>query len=199
MGGEDESGSSGVKFLIGRTQTRSAIIAAFIATHVATISGLWFGGVRLPQFNFNLLNGQLALGLSADPVQTFLVGGVIHYTSGILWGVIFALIIHPSLGRFIKPLAALTPTANYMKGVIWGVVLWIISSAFWMPLLIDPLYGGGVVGTFLTKFGPYGVQALFANLLWHLIYGLNLGLLYSPTPAGSSRTAWRGASGAAMR
>jgi len=190
---------SGVKFLIGRTAGRSAVISALIATHVATVAGLWFGGVRLPQFNFNQLNGYLALGLTADPVQTFIVGGLIHYTSGIIWGVIFALIMHPALGRFIKPLAALSPTNNYIKGLIWGVVLWIISSAFWMPLLIDPLFGGGVVGPFLTKFGPYGVQALFTNLLWHTIYGANLGLLYSPMPATGTRSTWRPTSGMGVR
>src|SRR3977135_3740957 len=117
-----EEGDSGVKYLIGRSAGKSAVIAAFIATHVATMAGLWFGGVRLPQFNFNMLNGWLVLGLTADPVQTFIIGGIIHYTSGIIWGVVFALIVHPALGRFIKPLAALTPTNNYIKGVLWGLV-----------------------------------------------------------------------------
>jgi len=165
---------------------------------VATMAGLWFGGVRLPQFNFNMLNGWLVLGLTADPVQTFVIGGILHYTSGIIWGVVFALIVHPALGRFIKPLAALTPTNNYIKGVLWGLVLWVISSAFWMPLLIDPLFGGGVVGPFLTKFGLNGVQALFANLLWHSIYGVNLGLLFSPTPV-TTRGSWRAATGVGVR
>jgi hypothetical protein len=196
---EGEHESSDVKFLIGRSPGKSAVIAAFIATHVATMAGLWFGGARLPQFNFNILNGYLVLGLTADPVQTFVVGGILHYTSGIIWGVIFALIVHPALGRFIKPLAALTPTNNYIKGIIWGLVLWIISSALWMPLLIDPLFGGGVVGPFLTKFGANGVQALFSNLLWHTIYGANLGLLFSPTPAGAGRSAWRSGAGMGVR
>jgi len=195
MGGDD----SGLKFLIGSSAGKSAVIAGFIATHVATISGLWFGGARLPKFDFNQLNGWLALGFTNDPLLTWVVGGILHYTSGIIWGVAFALIMHPALGRFIKPLAALTPVNNYIKGVIWGVVLWIISSALWVPLLIDPLFGGGVVGPFLTKFGANGVQAMFTNLLWHLIYGVNLGLLFSPTPAAPSRGAWKASSGVAMR
>jgi len=135
---EGEHGNSDVKFLIGHNAGRSAIIAAFIATHIATMAGLWFGGARLPQFDFNTLNGYLVLGLNygfANPAINFVVGGIIHYTSGIIWGVVFALIVHPAIGRFIKPLAALTPVNNYIKGVLWGIVLWIISSAFWMPLL----------------------------------------------------------------
>lgn len=196
MGGE---GDSEVKFLIGSSAGKSAVIAAFIATHVATMAGLWFGGARLPKFDFNQLNGWLVLGFTNDPVQTWVVGGILHYTSGIIWGVVFALIVHPALGRFIKPLAALTPVNNYIKGVIWGVVLWIVSSALWMPLLIDPLFGGGAVGPFLTKFGANGVQALFTNLLWHSIYGVNLGLLFSPTPASPSRSTWKTSSGVGVR
>src|SRR5205814_678812 len=83
-------------------------------------------------FDFNTLKGYLVLGLNyglANPAINVVVGGIIHYTSGIIWGVVFALIVHPAIGRVIKPLAALTPVNNYIKGVLWGIVLWIISSA----------------------------------------------------------------------
>ena len=50
---EGEHGSSDVKFLIGHSAGKSAVIAAFIATHVATMAGLWFDGARLPKFDFN--------------------------------------------------------------------------------------------------------------------------------------------------
>jgi hypothetical protein len=212
---EGEQGTSDVKFLIGRSAGRSAVIAGFVATHIATMAGLWFNGARLPQFDFNTLNGLLALGTTfgfANPYETFLVGGLMHYTSGIIWAVAFALILHPALGRAIPPLAALKSTNNYVKGLIFGVALWIISSALWMPLLIGPLLGpaltgpppGGFgldcgVGPFLTCFGGNDLQALFANLLWHTIYGLNLGLLYNPTPGRPSRGMWKPSSGVGVR
>ncbi len=160
----------------------SALIAGFVATHIATISGLWFFGARLPVFDFPTLNGYLYLGLSQSPVTTFIVGGVFHYTDGILFGLIFGLLVSPMMGRLFKPLAPMTPVVNVMKGLIWGWTLWIISSAAWMPLLIGPALAPFhvVVGGFLTSFGPYGVQALFSNLLWHTIYGANIGLLFSP-------------------
>jgi hypothetical protein len=197
---EAHSDDSGVKYLVAKTAGVSAVIAAFVATHVATVAGLWFNAARLPTFNFPLLNGFLVFGFTgASGDVTFVVGGVIHYIDGVLWGLIFALIIHPMLGRFIKPLAPLTPTVNLVKGLIWGVVLWIISSALWMPLLIGGQLGIPV-GWFLTSFGPYGVQALFANLLWHSIYGVNLGLLFSPRPAsGASRMVRMRAVPATMR
>jgi hypothetical protein len=77
-----------------------------------------------------------------------------------------------------------------------------------MPLLIGgllgPVFTGGFglkcgVGPFLTCFGPYGVQALFTNLFWHTIYGVNLGLLFSPTLISGSRSGWRPGAGSAMR
>lgn len=170
------------------------MISGFIATMIATVSGLWFPGVKLPQFDFNTLNGRLVLVDLAFPPgpNTFLYGAVIHMIDGVIWAVIFGLIINPVLGVLAKPLRPLTPTVNLVKGIIWGGVLWIISSALWMPLLIGSLLGPTFVndfglscgvGPFLTCFGPYRVQALFSNLFWHMIWGVNLGLLFNPMPA----------------
>ena len=215
--GGAESGK--VNYLIGKSAATSAAIAGLIATVIATVSGLWFPGVRLPQFDFNTLNGYLAFSCSAlflsaacsNTVQTFVVGGIIHTVDGVIWAVIFGLIIHPVLGVLIKPLRPMTPTVNLTKGIIWGATLWIISSALWMPLLIGGLIGQTLtagfglscgVGPFLTCFGPYGWQALFTNLFWHMIWGVNLGLLFSPTMAmgrGAMSGAGATASGAGVR
>jgi hypothetical protein len=199
VGGDDESGGPGVRYLIGKSAATNAAIAGFIATMIATVSGLWFPGIKLPQFDFNALNGRLAFGDATFPLSrdVWMIGAVIHMIDGIIWAVIFGLVISPVLGVLFKPLRLMTPTANLMKGIIWGGVLWIISSALWMPLLIGGLLGptftGGFglscgVGPFLTCFGPYGIQALFTNLFWHMIWGVNLGLLFSPMWASGSGT-----------
>jgi hypothetical protein len=185
--GEEMPEAPAVRYLIGKSAGRSGLITGIIATHVATVSGLWFAGSRLPKFDFNTLNGYLYLGLTygfTHPAEAFVIGGVIHYINGILWGLIFALVIHPTLGKWVKGLAPMTPTINYLKGLLWGWALWIISSAAWMPLVVGSL--GIPVGPFLTSFGTVGVQAVFTNLLWHTIYGLNLGLLFNPTPVRMS-------------
>jgi len=200
MEGRSHSGGES-EFLIGRSAARSAIVAGFIATMIATISGLWFPGVKLPQFDFNALNGRLAFGDTNFPLSTQVweIGAVIHMIDGVIWSLIFGLIISPVLGVVFKPLGPRTPTVNLVKGIIWGGALWIISSALWMPLLIGTLLGPlftatppngfGLpcgVGPFLTCFGPYKTQALFTNLFWHTIYGVNLGLLFNPRPASSA-------------
>ncbi len=181
-------GSTGVRFLVGKTAATSGIVAGFIATHIATVSGLWFAGVHLPKFDFNTLNGFLYLGFGESAEATFVIGGVVHYINGILWGVIYALVIYPLMGATSKPLAAMNPRMNYVKGLLWGWSLWIISSALWMPLVVGSI--GIPVGPFLTHFGNVGYQAVLTNLFWHTIYGLNLGLLFNPMSAGGSRTRW---------
>lgn len=179
-----------MKYLVGRTAGMSGLIAAIVATHIATMAGYWFGAVKLPAFGFNHLNGWIVFNFLRPPFDTFsnptwivfVVGGAVHYINGILWGLIFALVISPMMGRWSKRLAPMTPTNNYLKGVIWGWALWIISSAVWMPLVAGSI-PGIQVGAFLTNFGKIGVQAVFTNFLWHTIYGVNLGLLFNPTSA----------------
>ena len=208
--GMDGDEGSSIRFLIGKTAAANAIVAGFIATMIATVSGLWFPGVKLPQFDFNALNGRLAFGDATFPLarDVWVIGGIIHMIDGVIWAVIFGLVISPVLGVLVKPLRPATPTVNLVKGIIWGGVLWLISSALWMPLLIGALLGptfiGGFglscgVGPFLTCFGPYGVQALFTNLFWHTIYGVNLGLLFSPRVVSGLKSGWRPGTGSAVR
>src|SRR3989442_13606950 len=89
---------------------------------VATVTGLWFPGVKLPQFDFNTLNGRLALGDLTFPVSstTIIIGGIIHMIDGIILALIFGLITSPVLGVLIKTLRPVTPTGNLVKGLIWG-------------------------------------------------------------------------------
>ncbi len=184
--------SGGVKYVLGKSAATSALIAGFIATHVATVFGLWFGAAKMPQFDFNTLNGWLILGFTRPAETTFLVGGLVHYVNGILWGLIFGLIVYPMMGGSLKMLAPMKPTTNLLKGLLWGWTLWLISSILWMTLLVGPLVNAfGGVGPFLTNFGPVGYQAVFTNLFWHTIYGLHIGLFFNPMKAGSSTPTWR--------
>src|SRR6267378_4461811 len=180
---DGEEGSS-VRFLIGRTAAANAVVAGFIATMVATISGLWFPGVKLPQFDFNALNGRLAFGDASFPLsrEVWIIGAVIHMIDGVIWSVIFGLVASPVLGVLFKPLRPMTPTGSLLGPTFIGVF---------------GLSCG--VGPFLTCFGPYGVQALFTNLFWHTIYGVNLGLLFSPVAISGARSGWRAGSGSAVR
>src|SRR3989442_10048150 len=89
---------------------------------VATVTGLWFPGVKLPQFDFNTLNGRLALGDLTFPVSstTFIIGGIFHMIDRIILDLIFGLIINPVLGVVIQPLPSKTPTLNLLTTLTSG-------------------------------------------------------------------------------
>ena len=66
---------------------------------------------------------------------------------------------------------------NIAKGLLYGVIMTIISAGLLVPYAYVPNQGYGL---FLFD-GPDGWKLPFAILVWHLIYGLFLGLLYQPT------------------
>ncbi len=178
----DDSAEGETTYLVGRTRLQAALIAAFVATYIATISGIWFYGVKLPVFNFPQLNGYIIMGITAPNSEVLTAGWIAQTIQGVLFALIFAFVVHPILGHVVKPLRPLTPVNNVIKGVIFGFALYIISAAAWVPLLIGPLLApfNVPVGGFLSTFGPYGWQANVTDLLWHMVYGVNLGLLFMP-------------------
>ena len=66
---------------------------------------------------------------------------------------------------------------NILKGLLYGVIMTIISAGLLVPYAYVPNSGYGL---FLFD-GPDGWKLPFAILVWHLIYGLFLGMLYQPT------------------
>jgi hypothetical protein len=162
------------------TQLKAGLIAAVVATFMATMFGEWYGAVGWTPFSFNTLNGvvwaqnyatlsgffPIAAGTKLSADFTYFLGLWAHYSQGIIFGLLFAFFIHPNLPGQLKT------GSNLVKGVIWGVTLFLVSSAYVMPLL----YGSGYL------FGVWGMQNLFFNFVWHATYGFILGLFYNPQP-----------------
>jgi hypothetical protein len=137
-----------------------AIVAGLVATHVTTNLGMWYHGLGLPDLNFNMLNGYLVFGNSAnafgkdgmqDPVALTLVGAGAHYAQGVAFALIYAFGIHPLL-----PIAN-TVLGNFAKAIIWGLILATLSAV-----------------------GPDQLKWIVALYLWHIVYGFNLGAFYQP-------------------
>lgn len=152
-----------------------ALLAAFVSTHIATVTGFWYRIIDLPNLNWPAFNGLLLLGDSSANVQ-FLSGSVYHYLTGICYGIIFVYLIHPLL-----PLPN-TVLGNIQKALIWGTLLATLSALLWVPRNFpdfDP-------GFFSNNLGWKTVLGIY---LWHLVYALNLGALYNPMPdSGTART-----------
>ena len=106
-----------------------ALLAAFVATHIATVSGYWYKIIGLPVLGWPQFNGILILGhtgSSADGAQQFWAGGIYHFLTGICMGLIFVFLIHPLLpvrNSFF---------GNVFKGLLWGAVLATLSASLWV-------------------------------------------------------------------
>lgn len=173
----------------------AGLVAAFAGTFFATMFGEWFFSIGWVPFSFNTLNAEVwatnfhnlsgffavtgscappsALGTSAclSPDFTYFLGMWSHYSQGIVFGLVFTMLVYPNLpGR-------MSVGNNLIKGLIWGWTLWIVSSSFVMPLL----YG---VGFWFSYWGPtFGLgqaNLIFYNFVWHSIYGFVLGMFFSP-------------------
>jgi hypothetical protein len=152
----------------------SSLLAGAVATQFATVFGLWFRGFGLPQLNWPVANGELILGLPATSTPTpaiYIVGELSHFTDGIFFALLFALLFHP-----LVPLRN-TLLGNLIKALLYGTVLAIISAAWWVPAVYVPHHAG-----FLSTGVGYGWKLTFGIFLWHWIYGYFLGTVYCPAP-----------------
>lgn len=147
-----------------------AILAGLMATWIATIFGFWLNGIGLPQLDWPLANGSVVLPKSSAAVQ-FSAGGIQHIVDGMIFTLIFAVFVFPLLGR------SRTLAANMGRALLFAFVLATISAGFLVPYVYYPHYGAGIFGS------GFGWKIVFAIYLWHLAFGVNLGMLYSPLAA----------------
>jgi hypothetical protein len=165
----------------------SLALTGVIATQLGTYFGYVFPAVGLPVLPWPLYNGILGTTIGEGPDgpingaltegfaisgESFFVGQALHFVNGIvfaiLWGVLFREDVPPKTTGL---------GANVSKGLLYGVIMTIISAGLLVPYAYVPNQGYGL---FLFD-GPDGWKLPFAILIWHLIYGVFLGLLYNPT------------------
>jgi len=152
-----------------------ALVAGFVATHLATVTGYWYHGLGLksgqglPDLGWPAFNGALLLGKGSE-VQQFWAGTVYHLFTGMAFSLAFAFLLFP---LFRSPN---TMRANIIKGLVFGLALATISAGWWVPQLFPTIHAG-----FFSH--NLGWKTVFGIYLWHIIYGVNLGALYSPLPS----------------
>ena len=154
----------------------AALLAAVVATHVATVIGYWMPGIGLPQLDWNRINGTIYTPKASPDVQ-FLSGGVFHYVDGIVFTLVFVVAVYPLL-RWRS-----TAFGNALKGLFFGTILATISVVFMIPRVYFP---AAHVGFFSHNLGWKLILAVY---LWHWVYGLNLGMIYNPPASGGRATA----------
>jgi riboflavin transporter FmnP len=166
----------------------SLALVGVIATQLGTYFGYVFPAFGLPVLPWPLYNGILgttfadgANGLTnldatfvasfATSGEAFFVGNSLHFVNGIVFAILFGILFREDVP--IKN----TFGGNIAKGLVYAVIMSIISAGLLVPYAYVPNQGYG----FFLFDGPDGWKLPFAILVWHLIYGLFLGLLYQPT------------------
>lgn len=172
-------------------QTRpilSLAIVGIIATQLGTYFGYVFPAVGLPVLPWPLYNGILGTtlvdGFSGATVDgfvvssdSFFVGHSLHFINGIVFAVLWGVMFREDVSKFIRN--------NVARGLVYGVIMTIISAGLLVPYAYVPNQGYGL---FLFD-GPDGWKLPFGILIWHLIYGLFLGLLWNPKDDEAAATA----------
>lgn len=165
-----------------RNRLKGAIAAGFVATQIGTIWGYYAVGIGLPSLPFPAYNGALfsPASLKADfsgfsDVPSWFLGQSVHFLNGIVFAILFALVAYKSLPTFLPQMKSI------QKGLVFGVTQTIVSLGFLFPYVYVPKQGYGL----FAFSGPDGWKLPVAVLLWHLIYGAILGLLYDPKKSES--------------
>jgi hypothetical protein len=167
--------------IVSQHRIAAALLAGFIATHIATVTGYWYHGINLVDLGWPDFNGNLLLGVKASSLSKFWAGTAYHYATGVSFALFFAFIVHPLL-----PIKNSTG-GNMLKGILFGMVLATISAIWWVPQLFNSVFGVNLgwfsqnVSRLFYKQAAWKVP--FGIYLWHFVYGFNLGAFYNPLPA----------------
>jgi hypothetical protein len=177
------------KHWVYRHPIAGAALAGVIATQMATIWGYYGKGIGLPSLPFPNYNGALFAPTSVAPdfsdfgnTGSFFVGQSIHFVNGIVFALIFALLAYktlPTIGR---------KYASLQKGIFFGIVQTIISVGFLFPYVYAPKSGFGFFSFGANALGtnPDHWKLPFAVLVYHMVYGGFLGLLFDPHQTSDS-------------
>jgi hypothetical protein len=146
------------------------------ATHADEPSGNWQAGV-LGGIAGALAMGGLVLAMNAPTLAVAIpslyglapppnpgVGMVVHVSHGAVLGVVFA--------AAVGAIDVESPTKLVGAGIGWGVVTWIGLAALLMPVWLS------AVG---SPASPPFPNFAVPSLLWHVVYGGVLGVVYVAT------------------
>ncbi|MEQ1873553.1 MAG: hypothetical protein ABL953_07490 [Ilumatobacteraceae bacterium] len=172
----------------------SLVLCGIIATQLGTYFGYVFPAFGLPVLPWPLYNGILGTTFGdgvnglvnmdgtfaaafATSGESFFVGNALHFVNGIVFAILYGILFREDV-KFLPQ----SHGGNIGKGLLYGLIMTIISAGLLVPYAYVPNQGYGL---FLFD-GPDGWKLPFAILVWHLIYGLFLGMLYQPEKDGKS-------------
>ena len=134
------------------------VLSGLVGGYLMALVGLWAG--RVP--------GLIAIDIAdfgrrymvSDRPSAWLLGLASHLANSILLVLVFAAVVQPN---FDLPAVLL--------GLLWGIFLAVVLAG----LVVNSLSGMGPLG--LKAGGP---RVMLTNLLMHAVWGVVVGLLYTP-------------------
>ena len=186
-----------MKYGISDNKLVAGLIAGFIATHIATITGFWYEIFNFPIMDWSRWNGTYLVGFGnpsavgfgtdlASDFEVFAGGYILHTFTGMILALAFVFLIR----RYI-PLPY-TLQGNLLAAAAWGVALAVLSFAVIVPLVDSYNNDPGwfsldlkLPDTNEIQEGAEGAlhpgwKTPVAVLIWHLIYGIQMGSFYQP-------------------
>lgn len=139
-----------------------AIASSVIATFVATVYGYWEVSLGLPKLDFATLLGQRLVPEGSSREFTFGWGMAQHFIDGVILGILYIRFFH-SIARWPR----------WLSGLLYGLLVWLASGIVTSPLFKAGFFWWG-----------WGGPALFGVLIWHLLWGLALGITWYISEAG---------------
>ena len=179
-----EGASNGLKYGLSDSKLVAGLIASFIAMHIATITGFWYEIIHLPQVDWNLFNGWYLLPdfSEASYFEKFITGWIFHSFTGLSLGLAFVFLIRPKLPAAFFPYTML---GNLKAALAFSVTLALLSMFIIVPYL-DPYNAHPGFMSLDLKLADNegnlrpGWQSPLVILIWHLVYGIQLGAFYNP-------------------
>ncbi len=145
--------------VMGEISFWSVLIAGLLAGYVMAFVGYWMEGVLgLPRYDVTL-GGTVFFG--QDRPGRWGWGFLIHEIDAVIFAIIFA-------GFFYN----IIPGTDYIRGLIFGAGL---AVAIFVLGTIGSILGGKVF-----KAIPNRPKDLITGLILRMVYGLVLGILYTP-------------------
>jgi len=160
---------NGFRSPVSNSKLVTALVAGVVATHVATITGYWYGIIGFPNLDWPRFNGMLLFPEGPDLVQ-FVSGLVFHSFTSMSLTLIFVFLIHPRLPW------KNTMRGNLIKALVFAEFLGLFSALIFVPRLF-PQFNPGFLSLGLSP----SPQVTIGIFLWHAIWGVHLGALYNPT------------------
>jgi len=190
---------NGFKYGISDNKLVAALLAGFIATHIATITGFWYEIFNFPIMDWSRWNGTYLVGFGnqsavaygtgiASDFEVFITGYLLHTFTGMALALAFVFMIGPMM----PTLSSNAKLNAVLKASVWALALGVLSFAVIVPLVDaynnDPGWFSldlKLPDTNEIQEGGEGAlhpgwKTPIAVIIWHLVYGIQLGSFFSP-------------------